>query len=145
MSIFTSLLGPLTEAFNKWRDRKHEIKMADHELKKTEIVAEADVRKAKADAEIRMWSERQSADISWELESIKNSSWKDEYLTLFTTAIILATFIPYAQEYVATGFNILTNNTPIWFQVMAAVVWSSAFGVRVFTSFKDIVTTKNNK
>lgn len=133
-----SIFNPLVKVFNGWRDRKHEIKLLKHDLKKTTVIAESDIKKAKAMAAVERIGQRQEADINWELLSIRNSGWRDEYLTLFTTAIVAMVFLPWTQPFMMEGFTQL-NATPYWFQVVIVIVYSSAFGVRAFKSFKSIL------
>ena len=142
MSWFTLLIKPVTEAFTGWRERKHEIRMAEQNLKITEVETEAKVIVAKAESQIKMNQNRQVHEQTWETNAVANSGWKDEYLTLYTTTLLTACFLPWTQEYVRTGFQILTTDTPVWFQVVVVIVFSSPFGVRVFTGFKSLVTGK---
>lgn len=138
MSWWKPLLGPLVEVFNGWRERRHELKMARHDLKKAKVYAEVDIAKARAQAAIDRLSARQEADINWEILSIKNSGWKDEYLTIFTSLIVLMIFLPWTQPFMLEGFEAM-QATPVWFQVMVLVVYSSAFGVRAFQAFRGLL------
>jgi hypothetical protein len=133
-----SLFDPLVDAFNSWRERRHELKMAKHEGKLTKIEAQAEIEKARAQGAIQRLAERQRADIDWELMSIKNSGWKDEYLTVLITASLVLVFLPWTQPYVIDGFRAL-EATPFWYQMAILIVIGSAFGVRVFDNFKRVL------
>jgi len=110
-----------------------------HELKLKKIDVAGRIEEAKAEGMIAMLSQRQTADIDWESMSIQNSGWRDEYMTLFLTTIVGACFVPSLQPTVVAGFDTLTNGTPVWFQISFLIVVGSAFGVRVFTNFREAI------
>jgi len=139
--ILSTVFGPAIDAFNGWRDRKHELKLKKHELKMTEVEAESRIKVAHAEAAINRAAERQSANIDWEIMSIRNSGWRDEYLTIFTTVIVTMVFLPWTQPYMLDGFDSL-NSTPTWFQVAIIIVFGSAFGVRAFKPFAGLLNRK---
>jgi len=126
-AILTTLLKPVVEYFDRRRHRKHE-----------EFVMEMELKKAKAKAAAERVNTGQIADINWELHSIRNSGWRDEYLTLLTSVALILVFIPHTQPYVIEGFMAL-ENTPMWFQVVVLMVYSSAFGIRIFDNFKRVL------
>ncbi len=107
-------------------------------MKKLDLKYE--LAEAKVHAEINYQQRKLEGEINWELESIKNSGWKDEWLTILTSAVIISCFIPALQPYTQEGFVIL-GTLPLWFQVMISVVYSSAFGVRAFGKYKQLVST----
>jgi hypothetical protein len=136
MVLFESIVGALLG--------KVAPKVADHFTKKMELKHQLDLTKINAkiaieQAKINMTQAEQQHNFNWELLSIQNAGWRDDGLTIFTMVILAATFLPWTQEYVTIGFDTLTNSTPIWFQAIIAVVYGSAFGVRVFTNFRNLV------
>lgn len=108
-------------------------------LKKLEL--EGRIEEAKAEGMINLLRDRQNADIDWEKLSIQNSGWKDEWFTVTLTVMVISIFIPPLQPTVMQGFAAL-ELTPTWFQVSFLVAVGSAFGVRVFGSFLDMVKGK---
>lgn len=141
MNPWTALIGPVVGAFNRWRDRVQEIKLKKHELRVKKLETSAQIAITKAEAEVTLLQRRAEADIDWEMASIANSSWKDDGLTVYTLVLLTCLFVPPLQPYIEEGFRIL-GQLPMWFQVMVAVVFGSAFGVRVFTNFKSLVKSK---
>lgn len=136
-----AFLSPVTDLIGGWLNRRHELKLAKHNAKLVEIEAEADIKVAKANAVIENASKRLDADINWELMSIRNSGWKDEYLTVLITASLLMVFLPWTQPYMFDGFTALAA-APVWYQSTVIVVVGSAFGVRVWTNFTQVATRR---
>jgi len=139
-----SIFKPLVDAFNGWRSRKHELRIKKHELKVTRIVSEANIAEARAKAAVDRLGQRQEADINWEVLSIQNSGWKDEYLTILISTSLILVFIPWTQPFVLEGFRAL-EETPTWYQVIILIVVGSAFGVRAFTNFQSLVAPRKAK
>lgn len=125
-------VGKVVESVGEYLGRRHELKLR-------KLDNEARVEEARVTAYIDALTKRADADIKWEHLSIQNSGWKDEYLTLFITGLVAACFVPPLQPYVDAGFDTLTNETPLWFQVSFLIVVGSAFGVRVFDNFKRLL------
>jgi hypothetical protein len=124
MSIVTTLLGSLggkvVEAIDSRGQRKHEEKVQALELKK--------LRHTK---QIEMIQQGQQLDNAWELEQIKNSGWKDEFVLLLLSIPLIMSFIPNMQPYVVGGFEALSM-TPQWYQWLILAVFSAVYGIRVW-------------
>ena len=77
------------------------------------------------------------ASKSVQIQQIKSAekSWKDEWLTVYTTLIISACFIPQLQPFIAKGFEILKSapNEILW---AILIVYSGSFGLNVMDKFK---------
>jgi hypothetical protein len=75
--------------------------------------------------------------VEWETTMAKASddSWKDEAWTLTFIAIIIFSFIPYFQPYVARGIEFL-GTFPEWLQwsIMASI--GASFGLKSIGKFK---------
>ena len=71
-----------------------------HKLEKDKIIKAKEIEAAK---------QVDVAKIGVQLEQVKQqeNSWKDEWLTLFFTAIILMHFLPWTQPWMAAGCEIL--------------------------------------
>jgi hypothetical protein len=102
----------------------------------------AAVKAAKVESEIRvieaktkhiqqLVADRQAADIQWEIKSIENSGWKDEYLLVLFSIPLVMCFIPGLDVYVVAGFNAL-QGTPEWYQWAICIMVGSAYGVKKF-------------
>jgi hypothetical protein len=58
-----------------------------------------------------------------------STSYKDEILTYTFLLVFVAGFFPQTQDYIARGFEVMTN-APVWFQTFFAVAVAAAFGFR---------------
>lgn len=56
------------------------------------------------------------------------SGWLDEFWTIILAAPFVLAFVPGAQDVVRTGFTILRDNVPPWYQagMGVAVAWGFA-------------------
>jgi len=96
-------------------------------------LAEAAMEKAKA----AVYEKKALSDENWDMQALQNSqsSWKDEYLLLvYSLPFIMAFFEP-TQDYVRTGFTILSQSTPEWYRYSLGVMVASSFGVRSYLTF----------
>lgn len=132
------LAGPALEALNGWRERRHELKLEQHKLKLEEVRGKVRIAEARVQAKIAMDAQRASADINWELESIRNSGWKDEYLTIWVTAFMTFLAMPWTREDTLLFVETLAA-LPLWVQVICTMPFAAAFGIRVFTNFKALI------
>ena len=64
-----------------------------------------------------------------------NNSWKDEYLTVIFGLILVAHFLPFTQDYMDRGWQILKNADPLfWYSVLAII--SGSFGMNLTNKLK---------
>lgn len=124
MSILGSVLGNLggkvVEAIDSRGQRKHEQKVQALELEK--------LRHSK---QIELIQNGQKLDNAWELEQIKNSGWKDEFVLLLLSIPLVMSFVPEMQPYVVEGFAALST-TPEWYQWLILAVFTAVYGIRVW-------------
>ena len=102
------------------------------EIKKIKQQGEIEITKARIGAELELAKAGQLADATWELESIKNSGWKDEWFTILLSIPMMLCFIPGLDVTVLRGFAAI-EQTPRWYQVAFLAVVGSAIGVRILT------------
>ena len=95
------------------------------------------VAKAITDARIDKVKTGQAADIAWEVTSLDQSGWKDEYWTIVLSIPMIMCFIPGLVEYVVQGFEAL-QKTPEWYRYAIGIAISSAFGVKTFVNFMKL-------
>jgi len=72
-----------------------------------------------------------------EVQQIVSSekSWKDEWITVVFTLILLLHFIPQTQDTMDKGWEILKNaNDYFWIAILAII--SGSFGLNVLSKFK---------
>ena len=74
---------------------------------------------------------------SVQIQQIKSSekSWKDEYLTLIFTAVLVAHFVPQAQEHMLKGWELLSKAPSEFWWVILTIV-SGSFGMNIMDKFK---------
>ena len=91
------------------------------------------VKKAEAETKMKI----ATGEISWEQSAIEASkdSWKDEAWTVAFIAIVIGSFIPGLQPYMAEGFANL-EKAPSWFQWAMYASIAASFGIRTMKGFK---------
>ncbi len=77
------------------------------------------------------------ASKSVQVQQIKSAeaSWKDEYLTVVFTAILVAHFIPSAMPFMAQGWELLKSAPQEFWWVILTIV-SGSFGMHLMDKFK---------
>lgn len=93
----------------------------EHKLEKDKIIRAREIEASK--------------DIAIQQVISSEKSWKDEWLTVYTTLIITACFIPKLQPFITTGFEILKSapNEILW---AILIVYSGSFGLNVLDKMK---------
>jgi hypothetical protein len=99
-----------------------------HKLEKDKII------KAK---EIEAAAKVDVAKIGVQLEQVRQTqnSWKDEYLVVFWSLIILAHFTPWTQPWMAAGWEILGQANDYFWIIILTIVGGS-FGVTTLNKFR---------
>ncbi len=122
--IIATLTGQTVEAVLEYKSEKRRLK-ANIELEKLRGKAEYERAKtARAEAS-------EGRDHEWELESIRNSGWKDEWVLILLSIPLVLVFIPSTQDIVKVGFENL-EATPDWYRWMTMVIFSAIYGVRLW-------------
>jgi len=122
--IVSKLLGSFSE------------KVADVYLEKVRLKSEIklEVLRGKAAYE-RAKTERaaqsEGRDHEWELESIRNSGWKDEFVMLVLSIPMVLVFIPWTQPFIKVGFENL-EGTPDWYRWLVVMIYAATFGIRIW-------------
>ena len=124
MSILGTVLGNLggkvVEAIDSRGQRKHEQKVQALELEKL-----------RHEKQIELIQNGQKLDNAWELEQIKNSGFKDEFVLFLLSIPLVMSFIPEMQPYVVDGFAALSQ-TPEWYQWLILAVFTAIYGIRIW-------------
>ena len=124
MSMVTTLLGSVggkvVEAIDKRGQRKH-----DEKAQKLEI------EKLRHTKQIELIQQGQKLDNAWELEQIKNSGWKDEFVLIVISTPLIMAFIPSMQPYVTEGFKAL-EQTPDYYRWLILSVFAAIYGIRIW-------------
>ena len=72
-----------------------------------------------------------AADATWEVEQIRNSGWKDEWVLGVISIPLVLCFIPGASGYVLAGFEVL-QRTPDWYQWLVLLIFTAVYGIRIW-------------
>lgn len=105
----------------------------------TKIIADKTIgaisHKLKKDAIVKQKELDAASQISVEQIRQQEHSWKDEWLVVFFTILMAAHFIPYTQDTMARGWEILQNADPMFWYIILTIVGAS-FGVTTMKKFK---------
>lgn len=123
-SIVTALLGKVAPKVADYYIQKQELKQ-QLKLKKLEGKVAVEMRK------IERISESEGRDHEWELESIKNSGWKDEWVLILLSIPLILSFLPWTVVYVQMGFAAL-EQTPDWYRWLIMLIFTAIYGIRVW-------------
>jgi len=111
-------------------------KVADYYMQKDQLKQEVELEKlrGKAAYELQKTARAEASegrDHEWEVESIRNSGWKDELVIIVLTIPLVMVFVPQLAPYVLEGFKIL-ETTPDWYRWMIVMIYAATFGIRVW-------------
>ena len=123
-TIVGSLLGKFSESVANVYIEKKRLK---HEMKMEQLRGKVAYEAAKT----RRASESEGRDAEWELESIRNSGWKDEMVIVILSIPLVMVFVPPLQPFVVDGFSALST-TPEWYRWLIMMIYSATFGIRIW-------------
>lgn len=109
--------------------RKQELEAVDRQQKQ-------EFKQAVHQARLENIKQGKINEAQWNIESIRNSSWKDEWFTIILSIPLVLCFFPSAVDYVLAGFDALSK-TPPWYRGAVMVAISSAFGFQKYFHFKN--------
>ena len=118
LSIITGLFDLGKGALERWQERKtvaQEGKIA--------------IARATTSAKIERMQTKQEGDIAWEVTSIENAGWKDDWFVVILSIPATMCFIPGLAPYVERGFAAL-EGCPPWYKWAFLVAVASSFGYR---------------
>lgn len=122
--IIATLTGQTVEAVLEYKAAKTRLK-AEIELEKLRGKAAYEAAKtARAEAS-------EGRDHEWELESIRNSGWKDEWVLIVLSIPMILVFIPQLTPHITAGFESL-EGTPLWYRTIVASIYLATFGLRLW-------------
>jgi hypothetical protein len=125
MGLLSTILGGNTvEAVTGFLAKRQELKQT---LELAKIQGEIDAVKAKAAYRVADLQ----YDNDWELEQIKNSGWKDEYVLVLMSIPLVLCFVPLTAPWVLDGFKIL-EQCPQWYRWLVLVIFCAIYGIRIY-------------
>jgi len=123
-SIVTALLGKVAPKVADYYIQKQQLKQ-QVELKRLEGKIAWELAKTKrAEAS-------EGRDHEWELLSIQNSGYKDEWVLFLVSIPMVLSFIPAGQVYVVNGFQAL-EGTPQWYRFLVMSIFGAVYGIRLW-------------
>ncbi len=122
--IVATLTGQTVEAVLEYKQVKRQL-AADIELEKLRGKAAYEAAKTKRA------SDSEGHDHEWEMASIKNSGWKDEWVLIVLSIPMILVFIPFTQTFIQTGFDALAT-TPVWYRTTVMTIYLATFGIRLW-------------
>lgn len=126
--MFEMLIGKLLGSFSETAATVYlEKKRLKHELEITKVKGKIAYEVAKIDRAMRS----EGLDQEWELESIKNSGYKDEWVLFLISIPMVLSFFPQTVVYVQMGFAAL-EQTPEWYQWLIMMILPAAYGIRTW-------------
>jgi len=111
-------------------------KVADFYIQKQQLKQEVILKRLEGKiawqvAQTQRAAASEGRDHEWELLSIRNSGYKDEWVLFLLSIPMVMSFIPSLQVHVVNGFAAL-EGTPQWYRWLTLVVFSAIYGVRVW-------------
>ena len=129
ISWISAILGKgIVEPVANYYTRKQELNAAKHDAK-------LKFETAKGERQAGLIKIGLAADATWEVEQIRNSGWKDEYVLIILSIPSILSFIKVGTfdgaAIVAEGFSAL-EGTPEWYRWLILMVFTAVFGIRIW-------------
>lgn len=123
-SVVGALLGKVAPKVAEYYTEKQAQK---HAIEMEKLKGKMEYEKAKTERAIIS----EGRDHEWELQSIRNSGFKDEVVLFVLTIPLVLVFIPFTQPYVEIGFQNL-EQTPDWYRLLIMAIYGATFGIRIW-------------
>jgi hypothetical protein len=120
LNVIGSFAAPVVEYFKQRA-----------ELKSKERIRKLELDDALHSRKLTLIAEGFHADAAWEIEQIKNSGWKDEFVLIVLAIPLVGVFVPPLAPYMLTGFNIL-QQTPDWYRWLIMLIFTAIYGIRIW-------------
>ena len=109
------------------------------ELKQAKFEARLKFEQAKGDRQAQLIREGLAADATWEIEQIKNSGWKDEYVLIILSIPSILSFVHLEfGDYVFDGAQVVADGlaalqaTPEWYRWLIMLIFTAVYGIRLW-------------
>ena len=102
------------------------------DARKEKASQKARIQQAKVDAEIAKINNSMNAERDYDLEALRQTqySYKYEVALLIILAPFVGSFLPWTQEYVAKGWQHLTDFAPDWYTYAFLGAIGASMGIR---------------
>jgi hypothetical protein len=127
LPILGAIIGPIVSAVGS---------VAKSWLETRKVKAEGRIAIATAKVQLKVDTMKMKSQMDLSAMDGMKYSWKDEYLVILLTLPVIGSFIPGLDVYIATGFDVLKNNTPDWYKWALTGMIAATFGLRTWAGFK---------
>lgn len=119
--IIGTVISAVSTLASKWLERK-----------KIEAQGEIDIAKARIEGEIKRAQTITEGEVTYDIEAMRamRYSWKDEWLCIVYSTMLIACFLPWTQPYMKEGFIFLKKYTPWWLAACFVGMTVATFGLR---------------
>jgi hypothetical protein len=101
------------------------------EIKHKEQIRKIELEEAIHQRKVELIKQGLHADANWEIEQIRASGWKDEWVLIVISIPLIMCFMPFLAPYVVAGFAAL-NDTPQWYQWLVLLIFTAVYGIRIW-------------
>lgn len=126
---WTDILGSILKPVGDYFTRRQELKAQDRQQ-------QAAIQAATVERQVELIKQGLTGDMQWEIEQIKNSGWKDEYVLVLLSIPMIGVFIPRVQDAILVGFKYL-EQCPEWYRWLILVIFCAIYGIRVWRRQPD--------
>lgn len=126
--MWTAIVGKLLGGF---APQLAEIYIEKKRLKQEVVLEQMRGKVAYEKAKTIRAENSEGRDHEWELLSIKNSGWKDEWVLIIMSIPMVFVFIPFTQDTIMKGFVAL-GETPLWYRTTVMTIYLATFGIRLW-------------
>ncbi len=91
----------------------------------------AELKQALHERKLELIKQGLHADAAWEIEQIRNSGWKDEWILILLSIPLVMSFVPSMVQYVVAGFAALSA-TPDWYRWLIMLIFTAVYGIRIW-------------
>lgn len=117
-----AFLGAPAEQIAEYFKEKQRLKQ---ELEKAKLEGRIAIIRARAEAR----AAKEAHTANWEMASLQNSGWKDEFVLLLISIPVPLSFVPGMAPYIKAGFDVLAT-TPYWYMALVLAVYLAVYGIR---------------
>lgn len=102
------------------------------EGRQAKAAAKARIAEAKLEAEITKISQQANIEADYDLEALRQTqySWKDEVALVVILGPFVGSFLPWTQDYVAKGWEHLSDHAPDWYTYAFLGAIGASMGIR---------------
>lgn len=126
---FSDVISGIVKPIGSYFEKRQEIKAQDRQQERA-------IKAATVERQIELIKQGLTGDMQWELEQIKNSGYKDEWVLGLLSIPLVLVFIPKTAPYVLQGFQIL-EQTPEWYRWLVMLIFTAIYGIRLWRRQAD--------